>query len=126
MSKDDSTLLNFAYIAFAAAIAFVCYQTVLSLGVRTNWVEKYDTWFSYANIGLAILVGMGSTWALRANAERHEFFLSAIAELRKVTWPSSEDTRKMTMVVCVVVVIFAMIVGVFDLAWAKAIGLLLS
>jgi len=43
-----------------------------------------------------------------------------------VTWPSMPDTRRMTLIVCVVVGIFAVILAVFDLVWAKILGLLIA
>jgi preprotein translocase subunit SecE len=36
-----------------------------------------------------------------------------------------DDTRKMTMIVCVVVVIFSIILTVFDVVWARLLKLLI-
>jgi preprotein translocase subunit SecE len=46
--------------------------------------------------------------------------------MRKVQWPDWENTKKLTMIVCVVVAVFSVILTVFDLAWAKLLKLLLA
>ncbi len=125
MGKDDATWLNGAYVVFLLLIAYVVFKAVELAGIQTGWGERYE-WFGYAAKALALVGGVAATWALRQDAERHEYFLSSIAELRKVTWPNWNDTKRMTVVVCVVVGIFAVIVGVFDLVWAKALKILLT
>lgn len=126
MTKDDATLLNFAYVVCAAIVAFVANQALTTLGIQTGWAERFDTWYPAAkNIG-AIALGVGTTLWLRADKERHEYFLSAIGELRKVTWPSAQDTRKMTLIVCVVVGIFAVILAAFDFVWGGILKFMLT
>ena len=43
-----------------------------------------------------------------------------------MTWPSVEDTKKMTVIVVVVCAIFAVILAAFDVVWAKLFRLLLT
>jgi len=89
----------------------------------------YVCWTEAAfNVGSVIAAGLFSgliVWMIASNAERHEYLLASIAELRKVHWPTWENTKKLTGVVVVVVAIFAVILTVFDLAWAKILKLLL-
>ena len=125
MSKDDATWLSVAYVVFLLLTAFVAYRALETVGIQTGWIERFE-WFNYAATVISVLVGVGITLGLRSSAERNEYFLSSITELRKVTWPSWTDTKRMTIVVCVVVGIFAVIVGVFDLIWAKALKLLIA
>jgi preprotein translocase subunit SecE len=125
MSKDDATWLSVAYVVFLLLTAFVAYRALETVGIQTGWIERFE-WFNYAATFTSALIGVGITLGLRSSAERNEYFLSSITELRKVTWPSWADTKRMTIVVCVVVGIFAVIVGVFDLVWAKALKLLIA
>ncbi len=125
MSKDDATWLNVAYVAFLLIMGYVAYRGAELVGIQMGWVERYE-WFEYAATALAVAIGVGLTWYLRGDPERHEYFLSAIAELRKVSWPTWADTKRMTIVVCVVVAIFAVIVGMFDAAWAWTLRHLLA
>ncbi len=125
MSKDDATWLNVAYVTFLLISAYLAYQAIELVGIQTGWVERFD-WFGYAATVAGGAAGIAAAWFLRSDAERHEYFLSAIAELRKVSWPTWPDTKRMTVVVCIVVGIFAVIVGIFDLIWAKALKSLLA
>ena len=43
-----------------------------------------------------------------------------------MTWPTAPDVKRMTLVVCVVVAVFAVILAGFDMIWAKALKLLLA
>ena len=124
MSKDDATWLNVAYVAFLVLIGFCAYKAVETVGIQTGWMERFE-WFNYLSTFVAAAVGIGATWYLRADKQRHEYLLASITELRKVQWPDWPETKRMTVIVCVVVGIFAAVVGVFDLAWAKVLKLLI-
>jgi preprotein translocase subunit SecE len=45
-------------------------------------------------------------------------------ELKKVTWPTRKETSAATTVVIVTVIIAAILLGVFDIIWSWATGLL--
>ena len=120
MPKDDATWLNVAYITFFALVSFFYYKALELVAIQTNIVESFE-WFNLVATIVALGLGLATTYFLRADGERHDYFLSAIAELRKVTWPSWADTKRMTLVVVVVVGIFGVIVSAFDVAWAWAL-----
>lgn len=52
------------------------------------------------------------------------FFNEVIAELRKVTWPTREETMKLTAVVIVISVIVGAFIGGLDSLFLKATTLL--
>jgi preprotein translocase SecE subunit len=118
MEKDDATWLNVSYALFGLFCAFVAWKAVFTVGVQTAWVEKFDSWYSLVNTGVAIVGGVAGFVWIGHNAERKEYHLSVIGELRKVSWPSWEDTKKMTIIVAVVVAVFSVIVSIFDAGWA--------
>lgn len=124
MSKDDATWLNVAYIAFGVLVAFFCYKAAELIGIQSNLGETLE-WYDLGSTVLALALGLVSTLWLKSDSERHEYFLAAIGELRKVTWPSWQDVKRMTVIVCVVVGIFAVIVSVFDVVWARTLNLLI-
>jgi preprotein translocase SecE subunit len=125
MSKDDAAWLNVAYMVFFAILAYVFYRVADTFGIQYGWVERYE-WYSYLSVIFGLAGGSLSTFWLRQDSQRADFFLAAIAELRKVTWPSWPDTKRMTVIVCIVVGIFAVIVSIFDLIWARALKMLLA
>ena len=125
MGKDDATWLNVAYIVFFLLAAFVGYKILETAGLQTGWIERYD-WYTYVENFGALILGGVFFYILRSDDERHEYFLASIAELRKVSWPSVADTKKMTWIICLVVAIFAAIVSVFDMIWARALHFLVT
>ncbi len=60
------------------------------------------------------------------NKRATEFSNEVVVELRKVTWPSSKETRSATVVVLVTTLIIAAILGVFDFVWAELTGIIYS
>lgn len=125
MGKDDKTWLNISYLAFGLLVYFVSTLAVETMGLHYGWVERYDSWYPLASKLMAIAIGAGSAFYFNSNRDYREYHLSIIAELRKVKWPTFEDTKKMTTIVVVVVAIFAVILSVFDLLWSKTLQLIL-
>jgi preprotein translocase SecE subunit len=125
MGKDDVTWLNISYVLFALVVAFITYKAVGALGVQLGWTERYDAWFPLFNNIVAIFLGASAALWLRSSMVRRDYHLSAIGEVRKVSWPSLEDTKKMTLIVAVVVAIFSVILSIFDVIWAKILQFVL-
>jgi len=125
MTKDDSTWLNVFYAAFGVIIAIIAWNIITMTGEQMGWIERYHAWFPAAANIAGIAVGIAAAFILRGKAERHEYLLGSIGELRKVTWPSSQDTKRMTIVVVIVVCIFAVILSAFDFVWSRLLGLML-
>jgi preprotein translocase SecE subunit len=51
--------------------------------------------------------------------------MDIISELRKVTWPSREDTLHMAVVVVIVTIIFGAVLGAIDIGFGYIIDRLL-
>lgn len=126
VKKDDAFYLRLAYVIFAGLLAFTSYKALGTIGLQTGLSEKFDELFQPISLVLALLIGGLSTLVLSRNSDRHEYYLASVAELRKVTWPTFIDTRRMTIVVCVVVGVFALILAAFDLLWAEVLGIILT
>ena len=54
------------------------------------------------------------------------YFRETSGELRKVTWPTRLEARRLTTVVVVVVALTSAILGLFDFSFSRLIGLLVS
>ena len=126
MTKDDAWWLRTFYIGCILLFTFIFWKFEQTVGVQTNLLERYDDWFGPGCFILAVVVGVAGVWYLAHDKDRNEYLLACIAELRKVTWPNMVDTRRMTVIVCIVVGIFAVILAVFDFVWGKILNLLLS
>ena len=121
MTKDDATWLKICYVALAALFSYIAFQSVYTVGLQNGWIERYDEWFPLVNNISAIFLGASAAFWVGSNRVRREYHESAIGEIRKVKWPSIPDTKKMTVIVVIVVAIFAVILAVFDMFWTKAL-----
>jgi preprotein translocase subunit SecE len=73
------------------------------------------------------VVAAGAVFALTAKGRvAREFFSESLFELRKVVWPTRQETRKTTVVILIVVVIVSLILSFFDLIISWLIRLLLG
>jgi preprotein translocase subunit SecE len=126
VQKDDSTWLWFSYFVFAALIALSIYRVADLVSIQMGWVERYDTWLPNVKLFGSLAIGLGSMFWLQANAGRHDFYLNSIMELRKVSWPTADETRQMTIIVLIFVAIFAAILGAFDFVWNRSMGFILG
>lgn len=54
-----------------------------------------------------------------------QFFGEVISELRKVTWPTREETTRLTVLVVAVSVTIGIILGVIDFGFTRLFDLLL-
>jgi len=65
-------------------------------------------------------VVLGSLAAIIAYRNDRVFELAAevVNELRKVAWPTRKETRAATVVVIVTVLVFAVILGLYDAFWS--------
>jgi len=59
-------------------------------------------------------------------ARMAKFFRDTKSELKKVVWPSREDTKKNTIVVLVVVVLSAAVLFVLDAIFGGILGLIIG
>ncbi len=126
MTKDDIFWVNAAYVALAVIVGYVGFRAIDTLGVQFGWSERFESWYPLLNNLGAIVVGAGSALWLRSDKERLDYHVAAVNETRKVTWPSGPDTKRMTIIVVVVVAIFSAILAVFDIVWAWALKLIIG
>ena len=64
-----------------------------------------------------LLAGTATVIALR-NEHLVELATEVTAELKKVTWPTRQETFAATIVVIVTVIVASLFLGIFDLLWS--------
>lgn len=73
---------------------------------------------------LAAVLGFGTAIAIYRHETANRMSREVVAELAKVTWPSSKETQASTVVVIVTSVIAAVILGAFDAVWSAITDLI--
>jgi len=118
MTKDEGYWLNVAYVVCALVGSFLCFKLFETVGIETGWGEKHIEWYPTVSILAGFVIGAYFTWVYAKKTGRREHHLNVIKELTKVTWPSADDTKRMTWVVVVVVAFFAAVLALFDMGWS--------
>ena len=54
------------------------------------------------------------------------WYRETVGELRKVAWPSTQETWKLTRIVLIVMFLMSAVLGILDFLFSKAITLLLA
>lgn len=98
------------------------------LGVQTtDWIWGY---FSkppqlYVNV-VGIAVGGLVGFMLWRNQNTFTKATEILNELTKVTWPTRKETSAATVVVIITTIVVSLILGLFDLIWSWATGIIYS
>lgn len=96
---------------------------VLGGGVFGNWYYQTEP-LLYRVIALIVLAGLAVVVALQTERGRSTWILmkESRAEIRRVVWPKREETVQTTLIVLVLVLIFALILWLLDtgLSWLVA------
>ena len=101
-------------------IAFLLVQT-------TEWIWGY---FAKPKGAISSLIGISGGFVITYLMWRNEGLFNKGAEIAnemaKVTWPSRKETSAATLVVIVTTIIISLILGLFDLIWSWATGIIYS
>lgn len=76
--------------------------------------------------GLPVVLGFATFAVLQSNAGVRTWGDEVVSELRKVVWPSREDTFRMTFVTCIMLILSGAALGLLDVFSGKLIEWLLS
>ena len=96
-SPKDTALMTLSIVVLLAGI------------VAFYWYDEDPLALRLAMVGGGLVVAAGLIWISWYGREFRQFAQAARVELRKVVWPSREDTVRTT----VMVILFAIVMGVF-------------
>ena len=101
-------------LAVAGVFAFYWYQ------------GEWATWMRVAAVIAGLVLGAVAFMTSSKGPELREFFSETRFELRKVVWPTRQETMRTTWVVMAVVVVVSLILGAFDLVIQQVMKWLLG
>ncbi len=113
MEQSNKKILTLAFAAAAFLAGFVVSLTFDALAGTFAFVARAYTNEVIAH-GLPVAVGFLTFAILQFSASIGVWADEVLLELRKVVWPSRRDTIAMATVVCVMLLLAAAILGVFD------------
>ena len=109
----DTVKLGVACLLVVAALLGFYYYDELSMLFRV--------------VGLILVIGVAATiaWATAKGRETVGFLKEAQIEVKKVVWPTRQETVQTTFFVLIVVVIFAILLWLLDLLLSSAVKTLI-
>lgn len=125
MEKTNNKIIA---VSFIAGSVFVGYVASVLIAVLTN------TWGAFARIaanpaiqhGVPLAVGAACFAYLILNSKTKSWATDVVNEVSKVVWPSMNDTRSLTIVVCIIILIFSLILSIFDIISSEIVQFILD
>ena len=125
VDKANSKILTLTFVTFAAITGFTLATLLKVFSGAFGPVAKAMNYDLFRH-GLPVLVGFSLFIYLQFNKNVLVWADEVIAEIKKVVWPPAKDTRGMTIIVIVMVVISSIIVSVFDMFSAFVLNQLMK
>ncbi|MBC7465679.1 MAG: preprotein translocase subunit SecE [Bdellovibrio sp.] len=114
MDKTNSKIITISFVSFAALIGFTV-STLLKVFSGAFGVIAKAMNFDLFRHGVPVVVALGLFIYLQFNGKVLTWADEVIGEVKKIVWPPLKDTKGMTIIVVVMVLISSVIVSVFDM-----------
>lgn len=125
MDKTNSKILTVSFALAGAltgvtlSLLIVAFSGVFGFMARLSSIDLFRH-------GIPVGVGFAVFLTLQLHPRILTWADEVVSEIRKVVWPSPKDTRVMTMVVCVMVLISSLVITSFDFVSGYMINFLMK
>lgn len=114
MDNTNSKIVTLSFLSFSIIIGFTV-STLLRVFSGAFGVIAKAMEYDLVKHGLPVAIAFGLFIYLQFNKNVLAWADEVIAEIKKIVWPTTKDTRGMTIVVVIMVLISSVIVSVFDM-----------
>ena len=123
MSQQRFVILSFVFGAIL--MGMVAQSAYLSAVDYFMWTDRRLAGLVTTSALLAVVIGFGTFFALLRNKEAVKFTDEVVGELRKVTWPTRDETVRATTTVIFTTIFVASLLGLYDLIWKNVADIFL-
>lgn len=114
MDNTNSKIVTLSFLTFSALIGFTI-ATLLKVFSGAFGIVAKAMEMDIVRHGLPVGIALGLFLYLQFNKNILAWADEVIAEVKKIVWPPIKDTRGMTIIVVIMVLISSVIVSVFDM-----------
>lgn len=109
-------------------LKWIIITILIAVGVVGNWYFASNVSVFYRVLGLLVLAALAVFIGLKTYKGQLFFNLakSARAEIRKVVWPTRQETKQTTLIVVVVVLVTALILWGLDTLFGWLVSLIVG
>lgn len=125
MDNTNSKIVTLSFLSFSGLVGFTI-STLLSVFSGAFGLVAKAMGNDLFRHGVPVGITMALFLYLQFNRNILSWADEVIAEVRKVVWPPVKDTRGMTIVVVIMVIISAAIVSMFDMVSGFVLNQLLK
>jgi preprotein translocase SecE subunit len=122
---DSRKTIVGSYLGVSALVWFLLRSFVQWLNFTFYQVRKLPG-IDVIRESLPVVGGLVTFLILLKHPKVNEVMDDVVAELKKVTWPSTSDVKKSTIVVMFCILIASGILAFFDLFFGKVVGALMK
>lgn len=125
------TISKWVNLIFAsvAVLAFVVFDKALSLLFENvdalNNAPLMGRYITTTSV-IALVLSVIFTFWLYRKPDTFAYLSEVIVELRKVTWPSMDETKRSTVIVIVFTILLSAYLAVFDQIWKYLTDLIIT
>jgi|JI6StandDraft_1071083.scaffolds.fasta_scaffold257780_1 preprotein translocase subunit SecE len=123
MSQQRFVILAFVVAALLSGI--VTQSAIVATVDFFAWTDRRLLGLVNASVATAVVVTVATFFGLLRNQQAVKFTDEVVGELRKVTWPSREETVRATTTVILTTLFVAALIGLYDLLWKNVADLFL-
>ena len=117
-------ILTFSFVVASFVVGLVV-SVLLDTAIGSSGLIARYASGDLVRHGLPVFLGLTSFVVLQFNPKIRVWADESLIELSKVVWPSPRDTRNMTIVVCIMLIISSLILGLLDFVSTEAVQSLL-
>ncbi len=125
MMEDNKKIITVSLVLTGVLLAFVVSLLMETLAASFSLVARAQSSPELAN-GIPVVIGILTFAILQFNAKTVDFLDGVVSEVKKVVWPTKKDTWLMTVVVVITLILAGVIVGLYDMFWARIIGMIVK
>jgi len=122
---DSRKIIIACYLSASAIVWFLIRTFVQWLNAAFYQVRKLPG-IEIVRESLPVVGALITFFVLIRHPKVNEVMDEVVVELKKVTWPSSTEVKRSTIVVMVCILLASSVLAFFDLVFGKVVGFLLS
>lgn len=122
---NNKKVITVALVMSCALLALVVGLLMETMAASFSVVARAQANPELAN-GIPVAVGILVFLFLQFNTKTVDFLDGVVTEVKKVVWPTKKDAWLMTVVVVITLILSGVIVGLYDMFWAKVIGMIVK
>ncbi len=113
-TNANSKIITISFLFFAALVGFTV-STLLKVFSGAFGIIAKAMEFDLVRHGVPVVIALGLFIYLQFNKNILSWADEVLGEVKKVVWPPSKDTRGMTIVVIIMILISSVVISVFDM-----------